>query len=131
MVKLCILSEEVRMSGEIGITAKFQIITKAKLDSIRSGSFISTWLMSIKPHKIIEWLFGEKELIKVLQVIVSAMAQRKKMKFMISFLSLMVQDWFYRIEGYAYDKESFKFSRFFQNYVATVWTMFIEHSSGF
>ena len=97
MVKLCILSEEVRMSGEIGITAKFQIITKAKLDSIRSGSFKPTWLWPIKPHKIIEWFFGEKELIKVLQAIVSAMAQRKKMKFMISFLSLMVQDWFYRI----------------------------------
>jgi len=34
MVKFCIESEEIRMSGEIGITAKFQIITKAKLDSI-------------------------------------------------------------------------------------------------
>ena len=34
MVKLCIVSEEVRMSGDIDITAQFRIITKAKLDSI-------------------------------------------------------------------------------------------------
>ena len=39
MVKFCIQSEEVRMSGDIDITAKFQIITKAKLDSIRNGFF--------------------------------------------------------------------------------------------
>ena len=32
----------------------------------------------------------------MLLVIVSAMVQKKKMKFMISFLSLMVQDWFQR-----------------------------------
>ena len=38
MVKFCIQSDEVRMSGEIGITAKFQIITRAKLDSIRKSS---------------------------------------------------------------------------------------------
>ena len=38
MVKICIESEEVTMSGDIGITAKFRIITKAKLDSIRKYS---------------------------------------------------------------------------------------------
>ena len=52
MVKFCILSEEVRMSGDIDITAKFQIITKAKLDSIRNGSYKPLWFRPVKEYNI-------------------------------------------------------------------------------
>ena len=88
MVKFCIQSDEVRMSGEIGITAKFQIITRAKLDAIRKSSPVTDQFSAEESEG------GQNELFKVLQEIVNATVQKKKMKFRILFLLLMVQDWF-------------------------------------
>ena len=60
MVKFCIQSEEVRMSGDIDITAKFRIITKAKLDSIRNSFFKPLSIRLVKENKIFKWLLDKK-----------------------------------------------------------------------
>ena len=112
MVKICIESVEVTMSGDIGITAKYRIITKAKLDSIRKYSYserpqvvrvaesestgqglVRTRLSPKIQHRksVYRWV----NINKVSPEIVNAMDQKKKMKFMILFLLLMAQDWFF------------------------------------
>ena len=99
------------MSGDIGITAKFRIITKAKLDSIRKYSsskrpqvvrmvrlestgqgLVRTRFGPITSGPEVYFSYSEYE--KVLSEIVNAMDQKKKMKFMILFSLLMAQDWF-------------------------------------
>ena len=99
------------MSGDIGITAKYRIITKAKLDSIKKYSYserpqvvrvaesestgqglVRTRLSPKIQHRksVYRWV----NINKVSPEIVNAMDQKKKMKFMILFLLLMAQDWF-------------------------------------
>ena len=61
------------MSGDIDITAKFQIINKAKLDSIRN-SFTFSLVIEVFEVKLNDF-FDEDELIKVFLAIVNATAQ--------------------------------------------------------